>query len=99
MADELGQVRVLVKEIEQTPPKMAVEWSAEALDHSAPIPEQTRSMDAVFAQEQGEPNPVAGYLALWAGMLLAKDIMKGPESADDERQKKLNAKQRDCECC
>ncbi len=100
MADELCDAQALINEIERTPPKMAVEWSAETLDLTMPIPEQTRATDAAFAQDQGQPNPVAGYLALWGGMLLVKDMTKGPEAADDdERDKKLKPKQRDCECC
>ena len=99
MADELCNVRVLVNEFEQTRPKMAVEWPAEVLDHTICVPQQPRTIDATFGQEQREPSPVAGYLAMWAGMLLVKDIMKAPESADEERKKNLDAKQRECDCC
>ncbi len=98
MADEIYLVRVAVNEIEQARPKIAVEWSAETQDHNVSIPQQLGAIDAAFAEEQCEPTPGAGLFAMWTGMLLLKDVMKGPEHANDER-KKLKIERRDCDCC
>jgi hypothetical protein len=96
MADEFCEVRVVINQVEDAPPKMVVELPGQALCNDLSIRSQPSSMDGAFAHE-GDQNAAAGYLAMWAGTLLLKDAMKVEPAAD--RDKKLNAKQHDCDCC
>ncbi len=91
MADELCQVAVVVNEAEQAPPKMVVEWPAEAMGDGVSIPQHQRATNA------GESSAASAYLAMWAGTLLLKDAIK--VESDDERDKKLKVKHGECDCC
>src|SRR5436309_3302562 len=99
MSDELLEVLATVNGAKARP-VIVVEQPVHSPGHEMAIPEQYHNADAVFAQQDREASAVAGWLGMWAGSLLLKDIIKDTVAAPaDEREEKLRADHKDCDCC
>jgi hypothetical protein len=81
-------------------PTIVVEQPVHSPGHEMAVPEQLRHADAAFTQQDREASAVAGWLGVWAGSLLLKDILKDAVTPPaDEREEKLKAHKKDCDCC
>jgi hypothetical protein len=100
MSEELLEVLAVATQTNATKPAIVVEQPVYSPGHEMAVPEQYHHADAVFAQHDREASAVAGWIGMWAGTLLLKDIIKDTvtESAD-EREKQLRADHKDCDCC
>lgn len=97
MSQELGEALAALNHVKQARLEMAVELPAHAPGHDMVTPEHYRGSDAVFAQQDREASAVAGWLGMWTGALLLKDIIKDAVAEPvDERETHKQPKRHDC---
>jgi hypothetical protein len=98
--EEMIEALAALSHAQQKQAVIVVEQPVHSPGHEMAVPEQLRHADAAFAQQDREASAVAGWLTLWAGSLLLKDILKDALTPPaDEREEKLKAHQKDCDCC
>jgi len=100
MADELLEALAVAHQVKQQQAEIVVERPVLSPGHEMAVPERLHGTDAVFAQQDREASLVAGWLGMWAGTLLLKDILQDATTEPaDERERKLRAEHKDCDCC
>ena len=96
MADELIEALAVVNQVKQAQP-IRVELPAQTPGHDMAVPQHDRGVDAAFAQQEREASVVAGWLGMWSGALLLKDILKDAVAEpDDERETEMKPRQHEC---
>jgi hypothetical protein len=58
----------------------------------APTPEQVRTADVVFAHQEKESAEVQGFLGLWAGAMLLRDLAVDSIPAEEEDEEAAKEK-------
>ncbi len=99
--EEMIEALAALSHAQQKQAVIVVEQPVHSPGHEMAVPERLQHTDAVFAQDR-EASAVAGWLGVWTGSLLLKDILKdnfATPADEDERQQKLKAHAKDCDCC
>ena len=96
MSDELIEALATVNQVKQAQP-ILVELPAQTPGHDMAVPEHYHHADAVFAQQERKASAVAGWLGMWGGALLMKDIIQDTVAEPvDERETPTKPRRHDC---
>src|SRR5262245_31645422 len=103
MTEEMLEALAALNQVKPARDAIQVERPVHSPGHEMAVPERLNGTDAVFSQEDREASVVAGWLGMWAGTLLLKDIIKDTVTppVDDEREEngKPRPKHRERDCC
>jgi len=101
MMEVMLEVLAATNLVKQQQP-IRVERPVQSPGHEMAVPKLHQDSDAVFAQQDREASVVAGWLGMWGGGMLLKDILQDAVAEpEDEREdhRKTELKPHPHDCC